>query len=200
MARRAIAVTVVAILIMSILAFGATAFTSAEVNREANINVVSDGSGPISFGTGGVGMTSINNGGELVIDASSLSSASGINPDASYQFGDPSADDVSSSNLTSSDYVFTLTNNDDTSHTINLSYTADNASVTANNVVFEIYRMGDSGTTTGVLATVKADGSTVSFSAAAGTTYHVVLTLDTGIDGAYIDDAGTLSGTLNVSV
>lgn len=199
MARRAITVTVVAILIISIIAFGATAFTSAEVNREANIDVVSDSNGPISFGTGGVGMTKIDNGGELVIDASSLSSASGINPNASYQFGNPDADDLSSSNLNSSDYVFTFTNNDDTSHSLNLSYVADNASVNANNVVFEIYKMGD-GIQDGTLATVNSDGSTTSFSAAAGTTYHVVLILDTGINGAHINDAGSLSGTLKMTV
>lgn len=197
MIRSTFAVVVAAILVVSALAFGASAFTAAEVNREATIDVVSDSNGPLQFGSGGTGITEIDSGGELSIDVSLLGGSTGINPNASYTFGSADADDAAS--VSASDYVFSINNTDTTDHSISLSYTPDDGSVTANNVVFEVYKMGD-GTENGPYATVKADGTATSFTANSSTTYHVVATFDTGVDGSDITDSGTLSGTFNATV
>lgn len=197
MARKTLAISLAAVLVLSTVAFGASAFTSATVERQASIDVVSDASGPLALQGGATGITTQSDNGELMIDVSQLSGASGINPDASYTFGDASVED--SGTFTASDYVFNVTNTDDVNHSISMTYTPNDGSVSANNVVFKVYKF-DGGSTSGTLATVKADGTSASFNAESGTTYHVVVVFDTGIDGADITDSGSLSGTLNVSV
>ncbi|MGZ0747154.1 hypothetical protein [Haloparvum sp. AD34] len=195
MARATLAVVLAAVLVLSTVAFGATAFTTATVERQASIDVVSDDSGPLQFTSGGTGITEMGSNGELNIDVGLLGGTSGINPNASYTFGNASADGASS--VSASDYVFTFNNTDSVNHTVQLTYTPDN-SIGANNVVFEVYRLGN-GTASGSLATVKA-GSSDSFTAESDKTYHIIATFDTGIDGQTVDTSSTLSGTMNVSV
>lgn len=197
MGRATLAVVLAAVLVLSTVAFGATAFTSATVEREASIDVVSDDSGPLQFTSGSTGISKIDSNGELTLDVSMLSGSSGINPNSSYTFGNRSADGASS--VSASDYVFTINNTDTENHSVGLSYTPDDSDVKAQNVEFEIYRMGDEDGS-GPIETVQADGKTHSFKAVSDTTYHVVVHFDTGIDGADIDDSGSLSGTFNASV
>lgn len=196
MGRATVAVVLAAVLVLSTVAFGATAFTTATIEREASVDVVADDSGPLQITSGSTGISKIDSNGELTLDVSMLSGTSGINPNASYTFGNASADGASS--VSASDYVFTLNNTDDVNHTVELTYTPDySTAVGPNNVVFKVYKMGDGNSNK--LATVKA-GKTDSFTAVSDTTYHVVVTFDTGIDGNYVDKSETLSGTLNASV
>lgn len=197
MGRATLAVVLAAVLVLSTVAFGATAFTSATVEREASIDVVADDSGPLQFTSGSTGISKVDSNGELTLDVSLLSGSSGINPNSSYTFGNRSADGATS--VSSSDYVFTINNTDTENHSVDLSYTPDLSVVEAKNVEFEIYRMGD-GTADGPIETVQADGNTHTFEAVSDTTYHVVVHFDTGIDGAYIDKSESLSGTFNASV
>lgn len=198
MGRATLAVVLAAVLVLSTVAFGATAFTSATVEREASIDVVADDSGPLQFTSGNTGISKVDSNGELTLDVSLLSGSSGINPNSSYTFGNESADGASS--VSASDYVFTINNTDTENHSVDLSYTPDDSNdVGANNVVFKVYKMGD-GDGTGPIEVVKSDGETYTFEAVSDTTYHVVVHFDTGIDGNSIDNSGTLSGTFNVSV
>jgi hypothetical protein len=167
-------------LVLVMAAVGTSAFTSATVERQSNVDVVTDGSGLIGLEDGTSGpLISQNSTGALAIDLTNAS-ASGANVHARYEFGDPN-DPTNSS-------AFNITNNDGEEHTFDLEYTGANADGSSDaDLTFKVY--DDAGTT---LNTFNAtDSGTVSIDLAAGETAHVVMIIDTEADkGA--DYSGTL--------
>lgn len=175
-------VGVAVLLVVSLL--GASAFTSASLDRSANVNVVSDDVGLIALEDGTSGpLVSQNSSGALAIDFTNAS-GSGVNTEATYTLGD----EADPSNRS----AFNITNNGGETHTIDVNYSADVADGDADqNLQFKIY----DGSNT-LVDTASEEGSGVSLpDVPAGTTYYVVIVADThGLSTS--DD---LSGTLTVS-
>lgn len=163
---------------------GVGAFTSATVDRQSNVNVVTDDSGLVGLEDGTSGpLIFQNTSGALGIDLSKAS-GSGANVHAHFEFGDPN-DPTNSS-------AFNITNNDGEQHTFTLDYT-DIASDDSDNEVdlkFEVY--DSSGTK---LNTLTDESSAKDVTLSAGETVYVVMIIDTEADkGA--DYSGTLSITV----
>lgn len=172
---------------------GATAYTTATVDRSATIDVVSDDTGLIGLGTGTSGdLIYQKANGTLAIDLTQ-GSATGANVNSTFTFGSES--DAANS------YGFTVTNNDTAARDVTLDYTLTNTDPDTNNpnVQFKVY---DS---TGAAVETDTNGNTISIAdesasytisgAAAGTAYYVVLVIDTN----GLDSTADLSGTLNVT-
>jgi hypothetical protein len=169
-------------LVLVMAAVGTSAFTSATVERQSNVDVVTDGSGLIGLEDGTSGpLISQNSTGALAIDLTNAS-GSGANVHANFEFGDPS-DPTNSS-------AFNITNNDGEQHEFSLEYT-DIQSTASDSpyLTFEVY---DS--TGSKIATIQDSGSD-QFTLDAGETLHVVMIIDTGSD-----DTADYSGTLRVAV
>lgn len=184
-AMKKIAIVSVALLLV-LGAFGASALTSAYVDRTASIDVVSDDTGLVGLSDGNSGSLVQVSGDQLQIDFSS-SGANGVNTDGQFELGDPA-----NGNQT---YAFNITNNDDVAHTLSLNYTLDTAeSESGANVTYEVYDSNN----TQLLAATDENGEQSSSTDAlsSGETVHVVVIVDT-TDKTSSDD---LSGTLRVKL
>lgn len=169
-------------LTLVVAAVGASAFTSATVERQSTIDVQTDGSGLIGLEDGTSGpLIYQNSTGALGIDLSNAS-GSGANVHANFEFGDPS-DPTNSS-------AFNITNNDGEKHTFTLEYTdVQSTASDGTYLTFEVYDSSGSN-----IATIQgADSAT--FDLAAQETAYVVMIIDTKSD-----DTADYSGTLKVSV
>ncbi|MFB6303371.1 MAG: hypothetical protein ABEH78_10995 [Haloferacaceae archaeon] len=164
---------------------GATAFTTASLSRDANVNVVSDDKGLLALtdGTSG-GLVAQNATGALNVDFTA-GGAGGVNTNATYELGNPS----DPTNQT----AFNITNQDAESHDITVKYTgAGGTSDTDANIEFRIY--DSTGTK---VATVSEESTSATISGvASGTTHYVVIVVDTH----GLDSTADLSGTLEVAV
>lgn len=171
----------VALLLLVATVFGASAFTSAEVVRDATVNVEADNNSIITLEPGTVGdsATQATNG-ELVLDATP--NAAGLNVESTFTYGD-TADPQNS-------YMFNMTNADTNSKSFTVAYNnvVDAQGATAP-IEFLIY---DSAGTQVASVTPNSDGT---FTAAAGSTYTVVVVVDT----AGLDDGADLSGDLVIT-
>jgi len=114
---------------------GTGAFSSMSASRDANINVVNDASGLIALNDTTPGDTiGVNSNGELSIDFSGNGS-NGVNVDSRYQVGTFSATNKSfarpdgylegTTSNTVPNPAFTIQNNDDVDHTLDIEYELD---------------------------------------------------------------------------
>jgi hypothetical protein len=129
-----------------------------------------------------------NSSDQLAIDFTN-GSADGANTDAKFVLGDPENP--------GSSQAFIITNNDAESHTIEATYNANTDDAqNAENLKFEIYDGGS------LKTTIKASSdSAVTWEAPAGSSYDVVVTVDTGHDSAAVlQSDADLSGTLEFRI
>ncbi len=190
MARITQALLVAGVVMAAATAVGASAFTAATVERQANADVVADENGLLALIDGNSGNLVYQEAGtdQLVIDFEN-GTAAGANTDALFELGDPANPGTSQ--------AFRVQNNDDEAHVINVAYTldADDGNSDAN-LEFRIYD------TTGTqVGTVTEEGGTASLNAAAADAYDVVVVVDTGHDGAStVTSTADLSGTLAFTI
>jgi hypothetical protein len=177
------------LLLVATVTFGASAFTAGTVDRQANIDVVADSNGLLALIDG-------NSGNLVYQDASTeqLSvdftegTAGGANVNATFELGNPT--DPTNSN------AFKLENRDDETHQINVAY-AGATTNTEENLNFSVYD-----TSGNIVGSVTEEGTTASFTAPAGNTFYVVVTVDTGGGAAATDltSASDLSGELSFTI
>jgi hypothetical protein len=179
---------VAGLLLVAGVSVGTSAFTTAEVDRQANVDVVADDVGLLGLTDGNSGnLVYQNSSDQLAIDFTN-GSADGANTDALFRLGDPA--DPSGSQ------AFIITNNDAESHVINASYNANTGDAsTPENLKFEIYDSGGNN-----VGTISASGETASWDASANTAYNVVVTVDTGHSTTVLTSGDDLSGTLEFRV
>lgn len=166
---------------------GASSFTTATLNRQASIDVVTDQNGFIGL-TDEHSSDIINQtaDGALTIDFAQ-NSATGVNVDSVYEIGDPSPSDAPNQS------AFSITNNDGISHDITLNYsvtTGDGVGSAGNNTEFHVFQSDNTPVTV-----ISEEDSGSTFSLASGTTYYVVLVVDTN----GLSQSDDLSGTLEIT-
>lgn len=162
----------------------ASSFTTATLERDANINVVADDAGFIGLTDGNSGNIVQISGDELTISFVQ-GSATGVNVNSLYELGDP--DDPSQR-------AFNITNNDGVSHTVTLDYSVtsgDGVGDAQNHTTFRVYD------TTGSQVAIATEEATDSFTAGSGSSYAVVMVVNTTDDT--LGSAADLSGTLNIT-
>lgn len=179
MRRRTVIASVGALLGTSV---GAAAYTSATVSRDATFTVAADTNALVGLAAGSAPGVTETTSGELAISIADL------NTESTFTFGN-------STDLTT-DFAFSITNNDTIAHDIAVAYGTTG-------VTFQIYKPGtnstdgsDDWTAATIEATVDAsDGTTdQDLSAmASGAEYRVVMTVDTT---GVASGATTLDGTL----
>lgn len=180
---------VAGMLLIAGVSVGTSAFTTAEVDRQANVDVVADETGLLGLTDGNSGnLVFQNSDGQLGIDFTN-GSAAGANTNALFKLGDPTA--------AANSQAFIITNNDAESHVINASYSADNPDAAAenDNLKFAVY----DGSNT-LAGTISAAGATDSWTAEPNAEYYVVITVDTGHNAAVISPDENLSGTLEFRI
>lgn len=179
---------VAGLLLVAGVSVGTSAFTTAEVDRQANVDVVADDTGLLGLTDGNSGnLVFQNSDDQLAIDFTN-GTADGANTDALFKLGDPDNPGTSQ--------AFIITNNDAESHTIEATYNASTEDAAdTDNLRFEIY--DDAGDSVG---TVSASGDTASLDASPGESYNVVVTADTGHSSADLTSGDDLSGTLEFRV
>lgn len=180
---------VAGLLLVAGVSVGTSAFTTAEVDRQANVDVVADDAGLLGLTDGNSGnLVYQNSSDQLAIDFTN-GTADGANTDAKFVLGDPENP--------GSSQAFIITNNDAESHTIEATYNANTDDAqNAENLKFEIYDGGS------LKTTIKASSdSAVTWEAPAGSSYDVVVTVDTGHDSAAVlQSDADLSGTLEFRI
>lgn len=161
---------------------GASAFTSASVQRDAAIDVVSDDVGIVGLGPGNSAIVALQ-GDKLTIDTA-IGSASGVNQDATLTVGNSSSP--------STDYAFNVTNNAGTSKDVDFDYsiTGTDTDTTSDDVRFTVYRNSSA-----VGSFTEEDSGLTVSSVGSGSTLYVVMTIDT-TNNPVSDD---LSGTVSIS-
>jgi hypothetical protein len=163
---------------------GASGFTTATVERQADINVTNDNTGLLALEDGDEDQVFTNDDGELAIDMSNTTDADGLNPNATFTFGDRSDPE--------NGFAFSITNNDDEDHEVALNYTHDETSFEggSENLNFSVYNSGGD-----QKASFTETDSSGDVSVKHEETVYVVLEVDT-TDATEDDD---LDGTLNVT-
>lgn len=182
-------VLVAGIMLVATVSLGASAFTAATVDRQANIDVVADSNGLLALIDGNSGNLVYQDASteQLGIDFTN-GTATGANVNAEFELGNPAGPTTSN--------AFKVENRDDEQHQINVEYTG----ATTNgeeNLNVSIY---DSAGT--LLDSANEEGTTASFTAPAGNTFYVVMTVDTG-GGAVATDltsAADLSGEISFTI
>ncbi|CQR52565.1 hypothetical protein [Haloferax massiliensis] len=162
---------------------GAAAYTSATVTRSATIGVSADDAALVQL-TPSADFSQItkDGGGQLSINFSSLNGGS------EFVFGD-----TVNPNTT---YAFSITPSE--ANDVTFSYSLGNGSDPAAsnpNVHFEVFSW-DNETSTATSQMTASEESSGTFTPTAGTTYYVVLTIDTtNVDTSTSDLSGTLTIT-----
>lgn len=175
---------IAAVVIAVTATLGVSAYTTGSLDRSSNVNVVSDDAGLIGLADGTSGsLVQQNTTGALTIDFT-RGGASGANTAAHFELGNPS--DATNQS------AFNITNNDAETHDLTVEYTgAGGTGDTDANIQFQVY---DS-TGTQVATISEESTSTTLTSVSSGTTYYVVIVVDTH----GLDTTADLSGTLKVS-
>lgn len=189
MARITQTLVVAGILLVAATAVGASAFTSATVERQATADVVADEDGLLGLTDGNSGNLVFQDANDQLAIDMTAGTADGINTDARFELGDPATP--------GSSQAFNLTNNDAETHVVNVAYTLDSDDGNSDvNLEFQLY--DDTATKVG---TVTEEGGTASLNASADATYNVVVVIDTGHSGAgTLTSADDLSGTLAFTI
>ncbi|NHN64070.1 hypothetical protein G9463_12265 [Haloarcula sp. JP-Z28] len=188
MARIIRTVMLAGIVLIATTAVGASAFTAATVDRQANTDVVSDEDGLIGLTDGNSGNLVFQNQQDQLEINFENGTALGANTDAKFELGDPANPGTSQ--------AFQVRNNDDEAHMINVGYSLDaDDGNTADNYEFRIF--DSEGNDVG---TVTEEGTTAAVNAAAGASYNVVVVVDTGHGTETLTSTSDLSGTLSFTV
>jgi len=176
--------TVAMVVIAISAAVGMSAYTTGNVTRSSNVDVVTDDKGLIGLedGTSG-GLVTQNNSGALNVDFTG-GGGNGANPSAHFELGNP--------NDANNQSAFNITNNGAESHDLTIEYTGVSETMDADaNIQFQVY---DS--TGASAATVSEESTSATINGvASGTTHYVVIVVDTN----GLDSTADLSGTLKVS-
>ncbi|MFB6303928.1 MAG: hypothetical protein ABEH47_02080 [Haloferacaceae archaeon] len=184
MRRIGITIGVTVMLIASATVFGASAFTTATVDRDTNLDVVTDNNAVIGLTAGSSGMVTQTSGGEVTID-STVSGATGVNGNASFTIGNNSS--------ATSTYAIKITNNAGTSKDFTISYSGFVTSDSAKSLQFELYN-----STGSHLATIEQGATSHTVSGLAdGSSIYVVVEIKT--TNGDLGSSHDLSGTLTVS-
>jgi hypothetical protein len=186
---RFLTILMASLLLVGTVSIGASAFTAATVERSATVDVVADNDGLLALTDGNSGDLVSQDGSteQLGIDLES-GTASGANPNATFELGNPADPTVSN--------AFTIENQDAEQHQINVEYTGATTNG-EDNLKFDIY--DNTGASVG---TVTEEGTTASFTAPAAETFYTVVTVDTGGGSAATDltSADDLSGTISLTI
>lgn len=182
----------VATVLLGATMIGASAFTTATLERDTTIDVVSDQNGIIGLVDGDSGNLVYEDGstGELKIDFTNACAGCGANVDSRYEIGT-----TGWSSASSDEEAFNITNQDSVSHSITLNYTVSSGAGDANSYNETEFQVYDS--TGSRVLTISEEDSGRSFTAGSGESYAVVVIIDTR--HANIDQNDDLSGTLNVT-
>ncbi|MEF8819220.1 MAG: hypothetical protein V5A31_06135 [Haloferacaceae archaeon] len=177
---------VVAVALVAVVGVtGASAFTTATVARDAQIDVANDENGAIGLTAGSVSGVSQNGSGALNLALGQEGTAQGLNTEATFAYGDTSSPTTT--------FAFEVTNNDSQAHDIDLSYAFDGNDPNTNAVNVEFVVYDSSGGAS--VATASEDSTATIAGVGGGVSHYVVVQIDTtGV--ASSDD---LSGTLEVS-
>lgn len=164
------------------VAVSASAFTSATVERSAQIGVETDASGLIGLSPDtDATMVTTDGTGQLSIDMTN-GGTTGVNVNSEFIVGDTS-DPVNVS-------AFSVTNNDDTARNFTFTYSLDtDDGQTTKNVVFEVY--DDTKASQGTFD--EETGTTTITGVGGGAVHYVVLTVNTTDSTATHDLSGTLT-------
>ncbi|MFB6120129.1 MAG: hypothetical protein ABEJ68_03320 [Halobacteriaceae archaeon] len=186
MARKTLALVVGLLVLVSTVVFGASAFTSASVQRDASVNVVTDDAGLIAIqdNTSGTLVSQTDTG--LSINLAN-ESASGVNADATFTFGD--------SSTPLEQHTFNVTNNAGQPLALTFDYTLSGSASDGDsdpNLTFDLYDASGNHLTT---FSEESSSKTVS-DVADGETVYVVVTVNT----KGLTTSADLSGTLSVTV
>ena len=120
---------------------GVSGFTSAEVERQAEVDVVSDTDGLLQINASSPTQVFKENN-QLKIDTNRKTAASGVNKDANFTFGGNESSFAKS--------AFTVTNQDDNDHRVKFEYVFDGSSnnpETSPNVIITAKTPGTDGET-----------------------------------------------------
>jgi hypothetical protein len=161
---------------------GISGFTTATVERQAEINVTDDSGGLVALEPGNESQI-ISEGGELAINMSETS-ADGLNQDATFTFGDPNTP-----NQSKDAHAFEIRNQDDESHDIGLEYSIGADPSNAENVEFVVYDAAN------VKKFSVTEGGSGAISLGSSESAYVIMNVDT----TGVDESETLDGTLNVT-
>lgn len=172
--------------VASIVVFGASAYTSATVDRSADMNVVSDANGLIGLQDGTTSLVHQNASNELSIDFA-RHGATGVNTNANFTIGNLSAPTTT--------YAFTVSNNAGNSHTFNVSYDGFHSSGTSDNLRFRIYDSSGN-----FVQELNESATNADISVASSSTYYVVMVVNTGDGITDLETSADISGTLRISV
>lgn len=184
-------VVLVGVLVLASTAFGASAFTSATIDRSATMDVKTDDKGLIALEDGTSGpLVHQKSSGALEIDLAESQTA-GANINSTYKFGNPS-DPVNQT-------AFNITNRGGETHDVSLEYVLNNADTgsSAQNVKYMVYDPDDSDPDTAEYTVTEEDSGPKTLTLTSGETYNVVVVIDTNSEVVTGDD---LSGTLKVRV
>ena len=183
--RTKIAVLAVAVIAVS-ATLGASAYTTGNVSRTANIDVVTDDAGLIALADGTSGDLVTQSGDQLAIDFTA-GGAGGVNTDAHYELGNPS----DPTNQT----AFNISNLDAEAHSFTVEYTNVNTNATGDGTENIQYRVYDSSGTEQAIVSEESTSNSATINVASGETLYVVMVIDT----TGLDSSADLSGTFNVS-
>jgi hypothetical protein len=159
---------------------GASAFTTATVARDAQIDVETDSNSVIQIQDGPAPGASVTNDGKLEIDADGDS----LNQDANFTYGDETDPETSA--------AFTVTNGDDSEQQFTLEYDADSGSSGA----VKLFVMEQTASS----PTVINSGNSATITVPNGNTVYVAMAVETPDS---VSDAssttGEISGTMYVN-
>lgn len=156
---------------------GAVAFTSATVQRDVTIGIAADNNAVIGLTSGDPGITVDGTTGKLNIQPPSSADADGLNPDASFTYGDTSS--------ATSLYAFSIDNNDSGPH----NYTVD-----LNNYAVTMQVFDNTGSSVGTVNSTNGSVSTTG-GVASGDSLYIVMTVDTPT----LDTSSQLNDMLTIS-
>lgn len=180
-------VLVVGLVLAAAFTMGTSAFTTAEIERQANIDVVADDQGLLALTDGNSGDLVFQNSDEQLEIDLTAGTADGANTDARFVLGDEDSPSTAQ--------AFTVTNNDAESHDITVEY-SEHDSNDASNLQFEFYDSSDT-----LVGTADEEGNAATLSASADETFYVIVVIDTG-DGAtdVVTSGENYTGTLTLSI
>lgn len=170
---------VVAVALVAVVGVtGASAFTTATVARDAQIDVATDANSIITIEDGGAPGASVTSDGQIELDADGDS----LNQDANFTYGDETDP--------TSNAVFKLTNGDDATQQLTLNYDADSGSPGA--VKLFVMEQGASD------STMINSGGSETVTVSSSNTVYVAMAVETpdSVSGTTSDE---ISGTLYIN-
>lgn len=163
--------------IVGATSIGAVAFTQADVERDVNVDIVTDDNGPITLNPGSTAAVELVDG-LLTVDTNTAN-ANGLNGDGSFTYGDDASP--------SSTHAFSMTNNSGGTRSFTLGFSDFSLGGTSS-ITLSVY--DDTGTSIGDVSTTTDQTTTLD----AGDTVYAVLSFDT----TGLTDGANMNGTLTI--